>query len=179
MVGGLVEDEQVEGGEQQFGQCQPRLLAARQHRHALFGIFGAEEETAKDGADFGTNIAHGHFVDGFENGLVGVEHQRLVLGIIADDHLMPQLDGSLLWRKFTHDGFHHGGFSFAVAAHKGDFLTTLQMEVDVFQHFQFTVSQREMFGLHGHAARVRVGNGTRCANCRCHPLQSSPSCPTA
>ena len=91
VVGGLVEDKQVEGREQQFGQCQSCLLAAGEHAHLLLGVFRVEEEAAEDGADFGPDVAHGHIVDGLEDRLVGVQQLCLVLGVVADHHLVAKL----------------------------------------------------------------------------------------
>ena len=51
MVGGLVEDEQVDGFEQQLYHGQTTAFATRKHLDLLVGGFASKHESAEDVVD--------------------------------------------------------------------------------------------------------------------------------
>ena len=129
MVGGLVENQQIEGRQQQFGQRQTGFLAAGEHFDLLLGGLRVEQETAEDGTYLGTDVAHGYIVNSLKHSLFGIQQFGLVLGVVANNHLIAQVEGTALGCQLSHYGFHHRGLALAIAPHKGHTLAALQVEV--------------------------------------------------
>ena len=148
VVGGLVEDEQVDGLQQQAYHRQTALLTAAEHLDLLVGILSAEHECAQDVVDARAYVAHGHIVDGVVHGQRLVEQLGLVLGKIANLDIVPDLQFAVIG-YLTHNALDKGGFSCAVLAHKGDFLATLDGECHIVEHIQRTVILAQVLGNDG------------------------------
>ena len=73
VVGGLVEDEEIDRFEQEFDHAQAHALAAGEDLDLLLILLAAEHERSEQVADFQTRVPHGDVVDGLEDGELGVE----------------------------------------------------------------------------------------------------------
>ena len=129
VVGGLVEDKEVDGGEQQAYHCQARPLTTGEDTDLLLGDLTTEHEGTQQVVDLQPHLTARHLVDGVVDGEVLVEELGLVLGEIAYLHVMAylQLPGE---RYLAHDTFHERGLTLAVLTHEGDLLTALDGHVD-------------------------------------------------
>ena len=139
MVRRLVKYQQVRRRKQQLGQRQPRFLSARKHLHFLLAVFAVEQETAQYISYLGPYVAHGNIIDGLEHGLLAVQHGRLVLGIVAQLHLCPQLEHSRIVFYLTHYDFCHCRLTLAVSSHKRHLAARSKQEVHIVKHLQFSV----------------------------------------
>ena len=68
VVGRFVENQQIDGLEQELYHGEATALAAAEHLDLLVGGFAAKHERAEDVADFQAHVAHGHAVDGIKHG---------------------------------------------------------------------------------------------------------------
>ena len=133
MVRRLVENEQVHGFEQQANHRQPTALTARQHFYALIALLAAEHKCTEDVVDAQADVAPRHVVDGLENGQRFVEQLRLILGEVADLHVVPDFQCPIK-RNLAHDTLHKRGFSLAVLADESHFLAAFEGEGRVFKN---------------------------------------------
>ena len=90
MVGWLVEDQQIDGFEQQPDHGQATSLSAGKHAHFLVRRFAAEHKRAEDVANLRPYVARGHIVDGLKDGLRFVQELGLVLGEIANSDIVAE-----------------------------------------------------------------------------------------
>jgi hypothetical protein len=130
VVGGLVEDQQVNGFEEEADHGQAGAFASREDGHLFVDVFAGEEERPQEVADFGADVAHGHPVDGLEDRQGGVEAFGLVLGEITYFDVMAGA-GRAVVGDFPQDDAGQGSFPLAVAAHEGHLLPSFNGEVDV------------------------------------------------
>ncbi len=130
VVGGLVEDEQVDGFEEEANHGQTAPFAARKHLDGLVGSFAAEHERTQYVADLGADVAHGHAVDGVEHREVLVEELGLVLGKISDFDPIAHLQFAVVG-DLSHDALDERRLALAVASHEGHFLAALDGQFDV------------------------------------------------
>src|SRR5690606_37417556 len=79
VVGRLVEDEEVGGGEERAGEGEPALLAAGEHADGLEDVVAAEQERAEEAAQLGLGAVLRGVAERGEGGLVRVERVGLVL----------------------------------------------------------------------------------------------------
>ena len=105
MVGRLVEDEQVDGFEQQLDHCQSAAFASREHLHLLVYILATEHERAKYVLYLQSDVALCHIVNGLKHGQFAVEQLRLVLGKVAYLHVVSYLKVAVE-RYFAHNTLH-------------------------------------------------------------------------
>ena len=133
VVRGLVENEQVHGFEQEPNHRQPTALTTRQHFYFFVCLFAAKHKRAEDILDARADFALRHVVDGLENRERLVEQLRLILGEVADLHVVADFQISLE-RNLAHNTLHKRGFSLAVLAHEGHFLAALEGEIDIGEH---------------------------------------------
>ena len=128
VVGGLVEDEQVYGFQQQLYHGQTGALAAGKELDLLLRSLATEHEGSQYVAYLQADVATRHTVDSVEDGKFAIEHLCLVLCEVAYLHVVPHLhfalEGYLL-----HDALHHGGLSLAVLTHESNLFATLYGEV--------------------------------------------------
>ena len=117
MIGGLVEDKQVDRLKQQLEDGEARTLSTRQHLDLLGRLVAAKHEGAEQVAYLAAYVALGHIVDGLEHGEVVVEQRRLVLGEIAYLDIVAQIEVSLVL-QFAHDALHEGRLTLAVGPTK-------------------------------------------------------------
>ena len=156
VVRGFVEDEEVDGLEQQLDHGQARALAAREHFHLLVRGFAAEHEGTEYVAYLQADVALGHAVDGVENGELAVEELRLVLGVVAQLDVVAELEVALEG-NFTHDALDEGRLAFAVLAHEGHFLAALDGKIDLGEDAVGAVVLAHVFADEGIVAGTRAG----------------------
>ena len=164
VVGRLVENQQVDGLQQQFDHRQTGPLAAGKHLDEFFAGILAEHEGAEDIADTGPDVAHGDVVDGFEDGDRLVEPRRFVLREIADLDVVAHLDRTFEV-DLAHDRLDHRGLTFAVAAHEGDFVAPLDGDRHVAEYTVVAVRLAQFGRDDGIGTRPRGGRETQ-VQCR-------------
>ena len=130
VVGGLVEDKQVDGFQQQANHSQTTALATAEHLDFLVGSLATKHESTQYVVDAQADIALGYVVDGLEHGEFLVQQLCLVLGEIAYLDVMAHLQVSIK-RYLTHDTLHQRRLTLTVLTHKGHLLATLDGEVDI------------------------------------------------
>ena len=118
VVGRLVEDEKIEGFEQEFEDGQARALTAGQHLHLFRPFFAAEHEGAEQIANFEANFAFCHTVDGVVDGDFAVKQRGLVLGEVANLHVVPKRERAVVV-ELLHNALDERGLPFAVATDEG------------------------------------------------------------
>ena len=128
MVGGLVENQEIDRLQEQADHSQSAALTAAEHLHLLIRSLATKHKGTQYVVDAQADIALRHIVDGLEHGETLVEQLRLVLGEIAYLHIMAHLQVALKG-NLAHDTFHQRGFALTVLTHEGHFLTTLDGEV--------------------------------------------------
>ena len=155
VVGGLVQNEQVHGFEQQLDHGQAGAFAAGEHLDLLHRGFGtAEHEGAQQVAYLVAYLVLGHVVDGLEDGQVLVEQGGLVLGELAYLHVVAQRQGAFVL-NLAHDALHQRGLSLAVAAHEGHLVATLDGERRVLEYH--VVAIRLAYAFHDDGVGARAG----------------------
>ena len=156
VVGRLIEDEEVDGLQQELDHCQTRAFAARQHFHLLVRSLAAEHEGSEDIADAHTDIATRYTVNGVEDREFRVKELRLVLSEVTNlcimSHFQMSLEGYL-----AENTFHERGFALAVAPHKGHLLTTTNGEVHLGDDFLLSIRFPQVFHNQRKIARALAG----------------------
>ena len=160
MVGGLVENEEVDRLEQQAYHGQTGLLAARKHFNLLVGGFAAKHECAEDVAYAGADGAGGNAVDSVEHRYILIEQLGLILGEIANFYIVSDFQGAGE-RYFVHYALHQGGLAFAVLAYKRHFFTALDGKCGMIKHKVLAVGFAHIVGNHRVVARTRSGRKTQ------------------
>ncbi len=107
VIGGLIEDQQIDGLKQETDHGQSCLFTAGKDFDFLVGSFASEHEGAEDVADPGADIADGHAVDSVEHGDFSVKQRGLVLGEVADLYVVADFEVSGK-RYLAHDTFDKG-----------------------------------------------------------------------
>ena len=133
VVGGLVENEQVDRLEQQAEHGQAAALASAEHAHALLRGFASEHERAQYVVDFEAHLAVRGAVDGVVDGKALVEQLRLVLREVAYLDVVAYLERAGEG-DFAHDALHQRRLALAVAANEGHLLAAAYREVYVREH---------------------------------------------
>ena len=90
VIGRLVENEQIHWLEQQLQQGKACAFAAAKHFHFLHRFLAAEHECAKHIFYFCSDVAFCNVVDSLKHSEVFVEQRSLILGKIANHHVMPK-----------------------------------------------------------------------------------------
>ena len=114
VVGRLVENEQVEGFEQEFENGQARSLTARKHFHLLRSFLAPEHEGTEEIANLEANFAFRHVVDGVIDGDFAVEERGLVLREVTNLYIVPKGERALVF-ELLHDALDERRLTFAVA----------------------------------------------------------------
>ena len=89
MVGRLVHDQYIEGGEEHFRQCQAIAFAPWEHLYLFFYLVTAEEESTEDIAYLDTVGVIGCPQHSVQEGEFAIQVMGLVLGEIAYLHIVP------------------------------------------------------------------------------------------
>ena len=133
MIGGLVENEQIDGIEQEPYHGKSGLLASRKHLHFLVGVLATKHKCAKDVTDLGADVADCHAVDGVEHRYLSVEQLGLVLGKIS--YLYVVADFEVAGKgDLVHDALHQCGLSLSIFSHKRHLLATFDSESGPIEH---------------------------------------------
>ena len=131
MVGGLVQNEQVDPAVHEHTKAQPGLLPAGQGGHLLEHVLPPELEGGQ-----AVPRLLGGAVLGVEHGV----HQVAVRPVKADDLGQvagadggPQVDGAGVRHLLPHDELDEGGFAGAVVPQQGDALPARHLQVNVLE----------------------------------------------
>ena len=128
----LVKRQQIVCPEHQLGHRQARPLPAAQHRHLLVDVLPLEEEGCQDIAQLRTDVPHCDPVQRVVHGGLFVKDIFLILGIVADIHVVAHLRLAGERRQLAHQHPHHRRLALAVAAHEGHLLPALHNQVRAF-----------------------------------------------
>ena len=131
VVGRLVEGQQVVRVEYELGHGKTGTLASAEYGHLLVDVLTAEEKGPEDIPQPCADIAHSHLVEGIVDRIVFIEDVLLVLGIVAESHIVPERGRAGYGPQLPGDIFHHGTLTFSVAADEGHLLPSLHRQVDV------------------------------------------------
>ena len=164
VVCGLVEDEQVDGFQQEAYHGQTAALATTEHLDFLVGLFAAKHEGAEDVVDFQAYLATGHAVDGLEYGELTIQQLGLVLGEVAYLHVMSHLQVTVEG-YLAHDTLHERRFSLAVLSDEGYLLASPDGEVDTTEDLVGTVGLANVLADDGEVAATLTGRELQ-AQCR-------------
>ena len=156
MVGRLVENQQVHGREQQLDHGQSGTLSTGQNFHLFVDVVTAEHESSQHILDFVFQLHGSYIVDSLENGKAFVHERGLVLGEIANLHVVSQCQFSGIG-NFSHDTFYQRGLSFPVTTDESDFLSLLNREVGILEHDVSVIVFRKFFCDHRVFTGVRGG----------------------
>ena len=154
MIGGLVQDEEVDRLQQEFNHGQAGAFAAAQHADLLLRGFAAEHEGPEDVAYLQTDVAGGHAVDGVEHSQVFVQQLRLILGEVANLDVVAQGQASRVVGHFTQDALHQRRFALAVPAYEGHLLAAADGHVHVAEHRVRAVCLAHILADDGEVART-------------------------
>ena len=130
VIGGLIENEQVDRREQQPNHGQTRSLTTGEHLHVFLTRLTSKHERAKQVVDLQSHIARRHLVDGVVNGQRLIEQLGLVLCEIAYLHVVANLqlagEGYL-----SHDTLDERRLTLTVLSDEGNLLATTNGHVDM------------------------------------------------
>ena len=130
MVGGLIENQEIDGFQQQTDHCQSTAFPAAKNLHLLIRSLSTKHKGSKYIIDAQADITLRHIVDGLEDRQRLVEQLCLVLGEITNLDIMSDFQVTIK-RNLSHDTLHKGRLTFTVLSHECDFLTSLDRQVDV------------------------------------------------
>ena len=165
VVGGLIEDEKVGGGEEGAGQGHAALLATGEYGDGLEDIVAPEEEGAEERADLGVGLTLCLLAERVEDGVPWVERLGLMLCEKCEVGVMAEGAGAAEGLGAVEDAG-EGGFAGAVAPDECDLIAALDGERPrAVEHGDVALGRRVDLGerrdLHHHfarAARLRKAN---------------------
>ena len=161
VVGRLIENKKVHGGEQQLGKGKSGFLSSRKNGDFLLYVVLIEEKTAEDTADFGTDIADGYVVYGFKYCFLSVQKGDLVLCEVAYGYFVSQSANAAACFQLSDYYLGKGGFSFAVLADKSDLFTSFNQYIEVFEYELVAVALVQLFYFYHNLAGMRCGWKTK------------------
>ena len=144
MVGRFVEDEEVHRLEQELDHGQAGALTTTEYLHLLVRCLAAEHKGTQDVAYLQTDVAHSHAVDGVEHRQLAVQQLRLVLREVAYLYVVSQRQFTRVVGNFAHDTLYQRRLTFAVLAHEGHLLATVDGEVDVVENYVVAIGFRHI-----------------------------------
>ena len=144
VVCGLVEDEQVDGFEEQAYHGESRAFASGEELDVLLGGFSSEHESSEDVVDAEAYFSACHVVDSLEDGEVFVEQLRLILCEVAYLYVVSHFECSRVV-NLVHDALDECGLSFAVLADEGHFFSSFDDEVYVVEDGMVAVCLADFF----------------------------------
>ena len=155
VVGGLVEQQQVDRLQQQPRQRHAHALAAGQHAHRLVDVIRVEQEGAQQVADLLLLVGCRRGMHGLQHRESGIELPLLVLREVglAQAHRPPDRAGARLLR--AGQGPHQRGLARAVLAHHGQPVVALHLQVDSRVHLQVAVAPGQPGAGQRHPAAAR------------------------
>ena len=133
VVGRLVENQQVDGFEQQPDHGQAAALAATEHPDFLVGSLASEHERTEYVLYPQAYLAARHAVNGVKHGQRLVEQLGLVLREVTYLHVVANLQCACKW-YFAHDTLDERRLALAVLAHECHFLAALDGKRNVAEH---------------------------------------------
>ena len=138
VIGRLVEDQEVDGFQEQLDHGQATALASGKHLHLFVRSFAAKHKGAEDIANFQANIAFRHAVDRIKHGEFVVQQLGLVLRVVANLNIVPKFElATMVYLR--HDALYQRRLTFSVLTHEGNFLTALNGEIDVVENLMIAV----------------------------------------
>ncbi len=132
MIGRLIEDQKIDGFEEELDHTQTDTLTARKDFDLLLSVFATKHEGAEKVRDLFANFADSNIVDGLIDGCFFVKQRRGVLREIAYLHVVANGEFASV-SNLVHNGFDHGGFSFAILSDESNLLATLNHEGSVME----------------------------------------------
>ena len=130
VVGGLIQHQQVAGGEQHQGQGQPGLLAAAELAGLLEHRLVAEAEAAQQRAHLGLGPVGHRLEHRVDHRLGEIEGLGLVLLEVAGHHVvLPQPGEALIGGLQAHHQTQQRRLAGAVRPHEGDAIAPLHLQV--------------------------------------------------
>src|SRR5574344_1059229 len=156
MVGGLVENKEVDRREQQANHCKTTTLSSTEHLHLFFRCFTSKHKGSEDVVDLESHLSLGHPVDGVEHRYTLVEHLCLVLRKISYLHIVSHLEVTIKG-YLVHDTFHECGFSFTVSSHESHFLATFYTQRHIAEHGMLAIVLAHILADNREVATAQTG----------------------
>ena len=133
VVGRLVEDQEVEGLGQEFGQDDPALFTAGQVGDTFMNIVALKEEGGAEVADDADVFKRHGLLDGLENRMVPVEDIHGMLTEIPGAEVGPEADLTVARLGPAADDLQERRFTGSVEPQDTDFGPVVIRQVDVFE----------------------------------------------
>ena len=150
VVGGLIQYQQVAGGEQHQGQGQPGLFPPGQLAHLLEHGVVTEAEVAQQAPHLGLGPVGHRLEEGVDHAAGEVEGLGLVLLEVAGHHVVfAQPRMALLRLLQPHDQSQQGGFAGPVRPHEGDAIAALHLQAGPQKQDPLPIAVGEVVD-HGH-----------------------------
>ena len=105
MIGRLVENQQIDGLQEQAYHSQSATLSTTEHLHFLIRLLATKHKGTQDVIDAQAYLSLRHIVNRLEDGEVLVQQLCLVLGKIAYLYVMSYLQMTIKG-NLAHDTFH-------------------------------------------------------------------------
>ena len=131
VVGGLVEEEEVRGGDEHLGHGVAVALAAGEDAELFEDVVAGEHEAAEERAEFDDGDLGSGSADVVEHDGVGVEDFVLVLGEEVDEDVVAFADGAGGGGFLLAQEPDESGFACAVGADEGDAVAAFDGEVEI------------------------------------------------
>ena len=155
MIGRLVENQEVDGFQEQLDHCQATALTSGKHLHLFVRSFAAKHKGAEDIANFQANIAFRHAVDRIKHGEFVVQQLGLVLRIVAYLDVVPKFElATVVYLR--HDALYQRRLTFSILTYEGNFLTALNGEIDVVENLMIAVVFLHFVANDGIISRTRA-----------------------
>ena len=152
----FVENQQVVGLEEELEQSQARTLTTAEYLDLLRRSFAAKHKGTEEVLDLRADLALGYIVDSLKDGARLILDGRLILGEVADLHVMAEREDTFVL-QLLHNAAHEGTLPFPVLPDKGNLITTLDHQVDIREDALIAKSLADALHLHGIVARAWGG----------------------
>ena len=152
----FVEDQQVVGLKEELEQSQARALTTAEDLDLLRRSFAAKHKGAEEILDLRADLALGYIVDSLEDGARLILDGRLILGEVADLHVMAKREDTFVL-QLLHDTAHEGTLPFPVLPDEGNLVAALDHQVDIREDTLVAKGLADALHLHGIVARAWGG----------------------
>ena len=149
----FVENQQVVWLEEELEECQARALTTAEYLDLLRRSFTTEHKGTEEILDLRTDLALGYIIDGLEDGARLILDGRLILGEVADLHVMTEREDTFVL-QLLHDAAHEGTLPFPVLPDEGNLVATLDHQVDIREDALVAKGLADALHLHGIVARA-------------------------
>ena len=140
VIGGLIQNQQIAGGEQHQGQGQTGFLSAAELPDFLEHRVVAEAETAQQRTNLGLGPVGNRFVHRVDHGLGQIQGFGLVLFEVPRNHVVLPKPGTAFIRGLNpHHQAQQGGLARTIGAHEGNAVTPL--------HLQFSPQEQDFVSI--------------------------------